>query len=398
MTSIRALLLLLLIVACAGSPDAAPAFVTRDSAGITIAENVMADVTSRCTVDSVPVVRIGGDQDSDDDFLYRVMGTSRLSDGRIAVVNQGTQEVRWYDSTGVLVGRAGRAGRGPGEFTDAFLMVRMPGDTLWVGDYRPWQWHIFGPDMTFVRSVVTTPSEINSPDIYAVFDDGQQVFGTSRIGQRVSWAMDSVTIKRFTPDGILRDTVVSVPTGRLGQTAGEGSVWMRPWFEGAAQAEGSGDRLAVATWGEPELVIYHVGDQVTPSLIIRWTTADRTVTDSAVTAAREKLANQYPDLSAEMKAQMVDPLISAKRPVAERYPAVTRIVMGTDGRIWVRGYAPSEATTREWIAFSREGRAVCRAELPEVDYLYEIGRDYLLTHERDSLGVERVVEYRLRGV
>ncbi len=398
MQPIRTILPLLLIAACAGAPDAAPAFATRDSAGVTIAENVTTTLDARCSLDSVPVVRIGGADDSDDQYLYRVMGGSRLTDGRIAVVNQGTQEVRWYDSTGTLVGRAGREGRGPGEFTNAYLVIRMPGDTLWVGDYGPWQWHLFGPDMKFARTVTMTPTEINGPDHSAIFDDGQQIFGNTNFERLASWAMDSAALRRYGPGGVMRDTIMTVPTGRRGQTVDDpGSVWMRPWFESRAQVEGRGDRLAVATWNEPELVIYQVGFRVVPKLVIRWTTGDRTVTDASVKAAREKAANRYPDLTPEMKSQQVDPIISPKRPVAERYPAVTQIVMGQDGRIWVRGYAPPEATMREWIAFSAEGRAVCRAQFPEVDYVYEIGRDYLLTHELDSLGVETVVQYHLKG-
>jgi hypothetical protein len=385
---------LLFVVACADAPDTGPAFTARDSAGVTIAENVMTAVTASCTLDSTPVLRIGGADDSDAQTLYRVMGGSRLSDGRIALVNQGTQEVRWYDSTGALVGRAGREGRGPGEFQDAFLMYRTAGDTLWVGDYRPWQWHLFGPDMKFVRTVVTSPPEINSPDISAILDDGQQIFGNSAIGERASWAMDSVTITRYAPDGTLRDTVMAVPTGRRGQIGDASSVWMRPWFEGHAVVEGSGDRLAVATWNEAELVIYTVADRVTPWRIIRWTTEDRSIPASAVEAARAEFAGKYPDLSPDMKARMVDPMLDPKRPVADRYPAVTRIVMGTDGRIWVRGYAPADAPTRPWTAFSSEGRALCRAAFPALE-VYEIGRDYLLAHESDSLGVERVVLYRL---
>ena len=392
----RAILPLLLVVACADASKPAPAFTTRDSLGVTIAENAMATVTASCTVDSVPSLRIGSAEDSEDSYLHRVMGGSRLTDGRIAVVNQGTQEVRWYDSTGALVGRAGREGKGPGEFTDAFLVYRTVGDTLWVGDYSPWQWHLFGPDMKFVRTVVTAPSEINSPDVAAIFDDGQQIFGKSGLGQRANWAMDSVTILRYGPNGALRDTVMGVPSGRKGQTVADpGAIWMGPWFEGAAQVEGTGDRLAVATWNEPELVIYTVGQKVVPSLVIRWTTPDRTVTDSAVAAARAQLAAQYPDISPDMKARLVDPMLDPKRPVAERYPAVTNIVMGKDGRIWVRGRAATDSPRRRWIAFSREGRALCRAELPALE-IYEIGSDYLLGHERDSLGVESVVTYRLR--
>lgn len=397
MHPLRAVLPLLLVVACADAPQPSAAFTSRDSLGVTIAENAMTAVTASCTVDSMPSVRIGSADDSGDTFLHRVMGASRLTDGRIALVNQGTQEVRWYDSTGALVGRAGRAGKGPGEFSDAFLMYRTVGDTLWVGDYPPWQWHLFGPDMKFARTVVTAPSEFDSPNVAAIFDDGQQIFGKADIGRRANWVMDSVTILRYGPNGALRDTVMAVPSGRMGQTVADpSSIWMRPWFEGAAQVEGTGDRLAVATWNEPELVIYKVGQKVVPSLVIRWTTEDRTVTDSAVAAARAQLAAQYPDLSPDMKARMVDPMLDPKRPVAERYPAVTNIVMGKDGRIWVRGRAGTDAPTRPWIAFSPEGRALCRAEWPALE-VYEIGRDYLLAHQRDSLGVESVVTYRVRG-
>ena len=393
----RALITILLLTACGGAAES-PAFATRDSAGITIAENRTEAVSATCRLDADPVVRIGGSDAPEDQFLYRVMGASRLSDGRIAVVNQGTQEVRWYDSTGTLVGRAGREGSGPGEFKEAFLMVRLPGDTLWVGDYRPWQWHLFGPDMTFARSVMMTPAEANSPRVFAIMDDGQQLFGNSgSLGPRAPWAMDSFMVRRYAPTGTLQDTVLAVPAGRMGQTVeAPGAIWMRPWFEGSAHVEGTGDRVAVATWNEPELVLYRVGMALEPTLIVRWTTGDRTIPEDAVRAAREALATRYPDLSPEMQAMMIDPMLDPKRPVADVYPAVTGLVMGRDGRIWVREYAEEGADTRRWLAFSAEGRALCRAEFPAVE-VAEIGRDYLLAKTTDALDAEQVVLYRLRA-
>jgi hypothetical protein len=396
------LLALATVLACSPATESREAFISRDSAGIAIAENTMEMVTAECMADSVPTVRIGGQEDDDDYFLYRVMGSDRLSDGRIVVVNQGTQEVRWYGPDGKLVGRAGRAGQGPGEFSDAFLVYHTTGDTVWVGDYRPWQWHVFGPDMQFHRTVRMMPNEINSPRIAAVMADGQQLFGVSRVGQRENFAMDSVSIQRHASDGSLIDTVLTMPFGRMGQMGGDpSSIWMAPWFEPSAQAEGIGNRFVVATWGEPELTVYRVDQGFTPARIIRWTTGDRAIPSNAVESARERLANQYPDLDPAMKARMIDPMIDPARPVADRFPALSGIITGRDGRIWVRTYQAPGAVTNEWIAFTAEGRAECRMSLPvSTDGSFavsEIGADYLLASGRDSLGVEWVGEYRIRG-
>ncbi|MGD9523280.1 MAG: hypothetical protein AB7N73_06230 [Gemmatimonadales bacterium] len=396
----RALITILLLTACGGAAES-PAFATRDSAGITIAENRTEAVSATCRLDADPVVRIGGSDAPEDQFLYRVMGASRLSDGRIAVVNQGTQEVRWYDSTGTLVGRAGREGSGPGEFKSAFLMVRLTGDTLWVGDSPPWQWHIFGPEMTFVRTVMLDPPEPNDPRLSAIMDTGEQLYGYSIDRPRGNWTMDSVAIRRHAPDGTLVDTVMTIPNGRWGQTVEDPSaIWLQPWFEPWAHFDGVGSRVAVSTLGASELRIYAVGTRVTPTRVVRWTTGDRQVTDAAVAAARERItaryASRYPGWSPEMKATFLDPQISSKRPVADVYPAVTGLVMGRDGRIWVREYAEEGADTRRWLAFSAEGRALCHAEFPAVE-VAEIGSDYLLAKTTDALDAEQVVLYRLRG-
>jgi hypothetical protein len=71
------------------------------------------------------------------------------------------------------------------------------------------------------------------------------------------------------------------------------------------------------------------------------------------------------------------------------------MIIGRDGRIWVRSHTPTEAMTAEWIGFARTGQALCRARLPR-QTISEIGADYVLMYGRDSLGVERVAEFRFR--
>lgn len=387
------------LLAC-GEPSATnSAFATRDSAGLTIAENDLGQLTASCELDSVPRVSIGGVEDSEDDFLYRVMGATRLSDGRIVVVNQGTQEVRWYGRDGRLVGRAGREGRGPGEFSAAFIIAQTTGDTVWVGDSQPWQWHVFGPEMSFVRTVRLDPAEINFPRAYAILDDGRQLFARSSLGHLGEWQLDSLTVMRYRADGNVVDTVMRLPYGRYGNPDGpETRLFMQPWFEGTAHLVGGGDRAIVATWGEPELTVYRIGVTMTPLQVIRWTTGDRTISQADVEAARTRTLNQYPDLDPRMKKIMIDPMVNPERPVADRFPAMAGMELARDGRIWVREYVKPDTVVPShspWIGFDQGGRAVCRAELPSLGNAGEIGADYILRLDRDSLGVERVQEYRL---
>lgn len=386
----------LAVIACA-SPGNVSQFTERDSAGLVIAENNLEAFTGRCVADTMPALTIGGEDSDDDHFLYRVMGTTRLSDGRVAVVNQGTQEVRWYGPDGSLVGRAGREGQGPGEFTEAFLMQAMPGDSVWVGDYPPWQWHVFGPDMKFHRTVRLHPSEINSPRFSAVMDDGQQIFSAEgRSSRRDNFEMDSVPLHRFGADGVLLDTAIVIPTGRWGQLGPQpNAFWLQPWFETSARADGRGSTFIVATWNQPELTVYRVGENFTPERVIRWTTSDRSIPAADVDAAIEDVVTRYPDLEPAMKAMMIDPMIHPDRPVAESYPAVASLVVGRDGRIWVRAHSRPEDDAQTWLAFSAEGRAECRMELPRLD-IWEFGADYFLTHAEDEDGLELVRMYRFR--
>ena len=51
-----------------------------------------------------PVIDIGRGN-TEEDQLYRVGGAVRLTDGRIAIANTGTGEIRFYSSDGALLRR-----------------------------------------------------------------------------------------------------------------------------------------------------------------------------------------------------------------------------------------------------------------------------------------------------
>jgi len=389
-----------IVAACAGGETGASPVIDRDSAGIAIVENDLTRLSTMCTVESEPAVSIGSDDGGADYELHRVFGASRLSDGRIVLVNQGSQQLRFYDQAGQFLMSAGRAGQGPGEFSDAFYLWVLPGDTVWVGDYRPWQFLVFSPDGEWVRTVRPTPLYPNSPNTINVLDDGRAVLAERPFqpyGPR--FELREITVVIHGGDGVLLDTVGTFPDGRWG-TVGDapGSPGLYPLFESFARIDAAGSRLLTGHMSEASLNVFAADDTLRLERIVRWTAGSRDISQDDVDAERVRLAEPYEDLDPARRAMFVEPLISEDRPVADRFPAYASAMLGRDGRIWIREYArPRGPQTQRWVAFDADGHFQCLATLPEVDQVYEIGSDYMLALDRDDLGVERVVLHSLAG-
>src|SRR6185436_18685128 len=115
--TLRLGLAMLALAACGGGGGGGAA-VTRDSAGITIVENSGTAWTSAqaWTVVDSPLVDIGGKTDQPAYELDQVRGPVRLSDGRLALANAASSEIRFYDATGKHLRTTGAKGSGPGEY------------------------------------------------------------------------------------------------------------------------------------------------------------------------------------------------------------------------------------------------------------------------------------------
>lgn len=112
------------------SPD--ERYSVRDSAGVHYVEHR--------TLDSLPVrkagadaaIRIGAVEGEAALQLDRVLAGAVLSDGRIVLLNAGTHQVRYYDSTGALVASQGAEGDGPEEYRSPTALVATGGDSVVV--------------------------------------------------------------------------------------------------------------------------------------------------------------------------------------------------------------------------------------------------------------------------
>ena len=388
---------LLAAAACGGAGSEDGATIASDSAGIAILSHDILDPNQVCVVGAEPEVVIGSADATSEYELYRVFGASKLGDGRIAVLNQGSHEIRYYDSTGRHLQSTGREGRGPGEFANAFLLWVLPGDTAWAGDYRPWQFHVFGPDGQWVRTVRPEPALPNPPGVVEVLDDGRILLANRPItSEGENWSERYLTVVLHGPDGSILDTIGTYPNGRWGRLSDFPRLGLYPLFESFFGIDARGGTVVMGHGSRSGFSMYTAADSLVLQRIVRWNAGDQRVTRTDIAAERQKLADRYSDMEPAMYNQIVGPLISEERPVADEFPAFVSLRLGKDGRTWVRSFArPAEPSEQHWLVFKADGTFGCHARLPEAEEFYEFGADYILALDEDDLGIERVVMYSL---
>ena len=359
----------------------------------------MAQLTATCRADSVPSLTIGVAEGPEEYQFHRMFGATQLSDGRIVIVNQGSEEIRYYAPDGAFLRRAGRAGQGPGEFSNAFYLWPARGDTVFVGDYDPWQFEVFAPDGTWLRSVQPSPAYVNSPGVIVVLADGRSVLAEDPfpLSRGPGFEMQEYVLVVHAADGTLLDTLLHLPNARLGTLDGRPeSVRIYPLFESFAEVAGRGARLAVGHGSRPELHLYSGESVLTVESITTWSGDDRSITPDAIDAARASLAVMYPDMREDERKHFVGPLIDPARPVADSFPAFQEVMIGSDGRIWVQQYRrPGDEIEQRWMAFDPRGRFACRTAVPVGEEVLEFGDDLILVEDPDPDGVERVSRLRL---
>jgi hypothetical protein len=83
-----------------------------------------------------------------------------LSDGSIAVMDAGNHAIRYFDRTGTSIGRVGRLGKGPGEFTsDPGRAITCGTDTIYVRALHWGRILVFGPERRFERGILVPGHE-----------------------------------------------------------------------------------------------------------------------------------------------------------------------------------------------------------------------------------------------
>ena len=324
------------------------------------------------------------------DGLFRVVGATRLQNGRIVVANAGTSQLRFFDSTGLHLFDAGGRGRGPGEFSRIGQLLRVAGDRLLMLDRSNAVW--YDGDGRFLKQESLTPASAD-------------------IGPFVSedWIL--------APDGAFlmrvhhRDTsnaprVGRQPFGLLRVVPATGAKRMLGWFRGRALTgeamgrirlfspdthKGFGrDRIYVGDSEDFEIRAYTLeGDLV---LLIRWDAPPREVHEEHLAIWKRNYVSR-----GDAQYRHESELLVRDWPVSERFPFFDRLVGDGAGNLWVRRFRVPGSSSRIWTVFDSTGGLLGETMTPMALSVWEIGASYVLGLERDSLDTERVVAYRVRG-
>ncbi len=345
-------------------------------------------------IGQTPDVTIGVIAGSEELQLFGVFGAMRLTDGTIVLVDQGSRQIRFYDQSGAFLRAAGRAGEGPGEFRNAFYLWRTGGDTIWVGDYRPWRFNVFTSDGTFVRTVTPEPRYLNSPAIVAVLADGRSVLVArhSLEGASVDFRLREASMVLHAADGELLDTIGRYANGRWGMVEDDPQAMVLvPHFESFLRADARGTAVAIGHGSQPELMIWDLRQAPRLSKIIRWDGGNRRISQADVDAENQALIDRFSGMDSGARRRVVEQYVSERRPVADQFPAFSDVRIGTDGRFWIKEYRrPGARPGSSWRAFNSDGSFSCAVVFPEFPEILEFGEDYVLVKHANELDVEEV--------
>lgn len=148
-------------------------------------------------------LRIGGEDEGP--YLFSdIRGVAVGSGGTIFVLDFKAQEIRLFDAQGKFVKRVARRGAGPGEIQNANGLLTAPDGRVWVNDPSNARFSVFAPDGEFQRQVIVPIWGYQWIWEGVFLPDGALL---EYLPIRSDGASSREAIRRFRPDGSLRDTL-----------------------------------------------------------------------------------------------------------------------------------------------------------------------------------------------
>jgi len=383
---------LLSAAACSREQDSRTAFTVRDSAGIAIVASARpAWESSGWSLSDQPVLQIGV-VDGDSAYqLFRVRGAVRLSDGRIAIANDGSSEVRYFDATGHHIRSVGRSGRGPGEFMSVSALVRFLADSLIVGDSGLRRTTLLAPDGEVVRT------EAGLPPVGAL-SDGSLVRQTHVTPEQ-----------KFVHDGPARDEAVLVryrlarsDPDTLVRLAGNESVQVVESDARSTLTTGYNRPFGLKRTTSLYGMSVFTADGATPEIrvldqtgvlrrLIRYDQPVRPVTSADEAGYRDRFLEPIPPGVYRQRAERA----VGGEAFPATMPVLQSIMHDRAGNLWIEEYRAEPSEPPRWTVLDADGQWLGSVATPAGFRVTDIGDDYVLGIERDEFDVEIVRMYAL---
>lgn len=389
----------------------------RDSAGIRIVENV-APATGGdgrwAMVDAVPTLEIGKVEGAAPYLFTDVVDAFQTPAGEIVVadqsrLNDGTREIRVFDSAGVHVRTFGGKGEGPGEFRAEPVIGFVPPDTVVAWDYRLRRLTWFGLDAEIRReeSLGGTQAGARLPMVLIVTQWNVHPDGTVMVAIRTreSDGKQGLVQRTFS---LLISPANSPFLNRIENLPSE-----KEWVEGSAEASTTAypaaswtvrtDPPAIVVAGDPEgrwrLSVYDLDGTLRRS--IRAPVPRREITGDLEEALRKAMLDRA-GTAGERSAARNMPLpdsAPAINGIAE-FGTLHNVIPDSSGRIWVRRWSWYwEEELHVYDVIGPSGRWLGWVEMPEsVGEIVSIGTDHLLSVARGPFDTPQLRKHRFRRI
>lgn len=341
-----------------------------------------------------PSVVIGGADEREGYLLHRVAGVTRLADGRIAIANRGTLQIRYYDPEGTHLLDAGGEGEGPDEFESLAGFTRLPGDSIIVDSRR--RLSRFGPDGRYAGS---TPYDM------LLHEECRWTAG----GGQHPLADGSMVVVSVVYAGIIGGRRCPIP-GESQPPAVVGRFFPATGvFDTIAELPGTEESYRDDAYAYPRTVVFAVGhDRIylgqtgSDTVLAMSVTGDTVATLLAPFAPVPVPADAR--LSGSARLNWIYP---------DHYPRYARLVAAPGDRVWVMAYPPSKEPVRysellnpatfrrrddggsRWRVLDHDGPPVAEVRTPEGFFLLEVGDDHVLGVHKDEFDRESVRVHRL---
>jgi hypothetical protein len=400
-----------LVNACSGKPNS-DVFVVRDSAGISVATSRDSLWDSRIgwTVDTIPLVEIGAQDGPEPEVFSGVSRVLRLNSGRIVIVDGASNEIRFFDPSGMHVLTAGGTGDGPTEFRAISRMVRrMSGDSVAAYDVRLHRFVVYDSSGTWVRTVEGLPTNVGGVRLdFRGWLGDHDLVGELDIAAVAPPSRDfrTVTGKWLSLDIHDRaiDTIAAPPVSQWGVSPEGGSrpVHVLPQQVYAITNAGLWHALPFS------YEIRHYSPGYGLDRLVRRSWTPQLLSELQKEGLRAVIAGRLrmPGLAPEMVANAewaIDNMI-----IRDSLPAFLALDVDADGNLWVQEYEdiltldqtrwpsanPPGRSARS--VFTNDGRWLGTVAFPDRFTPHDIGVDYVLGVWTDELNVEYVRLYRIR--
>ena len=348
---------------------------------------------ARWTLDAKPAVEIG--RGEGEDALFRVTSAARLPDGRIAVANAGTQQVKLFGADGGHLASLGRRGGGPGEF-QVPMWVGAHGDSLLVWDAAVERLTVYDAAGKLGRTTQFPAVGGSFPSVVGVFGDGALLLesGTDEgAAARAEGAWrGSTQLVRVSVDGRFADTMLTLPASeRFAYRSGNGMGQV-------VEDLPFGKRTVIAV--APGGVMFGTGDAYRIQMIdtaghardllrTAWTPQAVSARDVEDYWARMITVGSRSD-AREAEAQR------SRIPYPRNLPPYEALLADSAGALWIKDAQPPRGWDDPdlWRVYSAAGAPLATIELPARVRPQAVGHDWILCIALDAAQRETIRLYR----